>query len=216
MTSYDVSQVFGGAPDYLDHCDATTFTCETLRPPCNSTYGLNFTSLWDITASYFSICGKEGVWLSNSTKDSRTAALSWDATHDIVPQGFTPFPDADIWSRISTWKLPLIQLIAVVPKPPLGIFVQVLTVMHLISDPIGSMQDLLHRLESYRNEVVHWRRWIDRHHHVHIDEYEDGKERRKERKEFSRIFAMIVESYKEIDPALSEEVREVLERLFPG
>ena len=48
-----------------------------------------------------------------------------------------------IWTRIVTWKLPLFQLVAQLPRPPLGAGVETAVLVHLLGDPIDSMVSML-------------------------------------------------------------------------
>jgi len=86
------------------------------------------------------------------------------------------------------------------------------------------MQDLLHKLESYQGEVIYWQTAIARYHNrlAAMAPVQGGataqKEAREERERihFSRAFAIIVESYDEIDAALGQQVVTMLEALLTG
>jgi hypothetical protein len=160
MNSYPVSTVFGFIPDFIDYCSDTTFNCFDPVPPCHSPLGLEFDSLWTITTNYYNIFNATGALVSDSTADLASAALSATASYKLVGEGSTQFPKADIWSRLTTWKFMLIQLIATMSRPPLSILVGVFTVVHLTSDPIGSMEDLMYKLEGCQQRAVYWRHEI--------------------------------------------------------
>lgn len=160
MSTFSVSQVFGFLHDFIDYCTNTTFNCTDPIPPCQSSKRLDFASLWTITYNYYKLCGSDGAWLSESTVGLASAALTAAAAYEILGKGYTKFPKADIWSRLTTWKFPLIQLIATSPRPPLGKLVEVLTVLHLASDPICSIEDLLYKLEGCQRRAVYWQNQI--------------------------------------------------------
>ena len=67
---------------------------------------------------------------------------------------WTMYPKEDIWTRIVTWKLPLFQLVAQFPRPPLGLAVESLTIVHLLGDPVDSMMSMLVTLAMCRSRAA--------------------------------------------------------------
>ena len=166
MSPHHVSQVFGFLPGFLEstYCDNAsknlTFTCNDTTPPCSSPERLEFNTLWNITTKYYGLCGPTGKWFYPTTTDFESVALTRKAAEAIVGTTKTPFHKADIISRLTTWKFPLIQLLATVPRPPFGGWVQALTVLHLASDPISSIEDLLYKLDGCQRRAVFWQKLI--------------------------------------------------------
>lgn len=50
-------------------------------------------------------------------------------------------------SRLTTWMLPMLVLIESFPRPQLGLKSELLTVVHLLGDPISTIEGLLQRLQ---------------------------------------------------------------------
>lgn len=225
MASFTISQIFGFNPDYLDYCPNgtypnTTILCSDPIPPCRNQKRLEFASFWTITDNYFHACKEEpgyGAWLSPSTVSLATAALSVTAASVIVGHGnglkkYTSFPKADFWNRLITWKFPLIQLIATFPRPTLGKLVEFVTILHLVADPIGSMEDLLWTLGRYNRRAGDWEELI-REHDVSVNLQPD-KEQKKQRKWWRKHMTMIVESYGELVPQAGKDPQKALEDPF--
>lgn len=115
-----------------------------------------------------------------------------------------------MWSRLTTWKAPLIQLIATFPKPPLGYLVEIFVILHLISDPIGSIEDLLYKLECCQGRMIYWRHQVSLCYGkmgvMGMDEEETGLT------DIERNFAIIEESYSEL--GFGTEARKALRARF--
>lgn len=210
--SNPISDVFGFLPNYEDYCTSLTFNCNDPIPPCSSPKRLDFGSLWQITENYFKLCKADGAWFSPATVSLATLALSATAAYQIAGRKYTPFPKADVWSRLTTWKFPLIQLIATFPRSPIGILVEVLTVLHLVSDPIGTMEDLLWKLESCKRRAEFWRDKIRASGIVFgsLDTDEDQEERDK----WERRLAIITDSYYELGDDIGQRAQAILAKRF--
>ena len=161
---------------------------------------MEFNSLWAITTNYHKLCKEYGAWLVDPKAKLASAALSVDATNKIVSKGYTAYPSSDVWSRVGTWKVPLIQLIATLPRSPLGFIIESLIVLHLVSDPIGSMEDLLYKLEACQRGVVSWERKIEQ-----WDTSANPTLSAKERQQLAKRLAIITESYSELGGILYED-----------
>lgn len=234
MSTYHVSQVFGFLPNFseLKYCTNSTFNCSDATPPCSSSKHLEFSSLWQITFNYYQLCRENGTWLYKPTKDVNSAALKREAAKVIAGIGETPFPRADIISRLTTWKAPLIQLLAIVPRPPFGFLDQMLTILHLGSDPISSIEDLLYKLDGCQRWTVFWQDQI-RCRDENLQNtppakvphgiwnwkpwWEARKERKKwfkQRKRWRRNLAIISESYSELGKVVSDVADEAMESKY--
>jgi hypothetical protein len=72
-------------------------------------------------------------------------------------KSWTPYPAADIWARLTTWKFPLLQLVAVFPRPPLTILAELFVLVHLLGDPISTTNNLLLKLASCQARALFWK-----------------------------------------------------------
>lgn len=192
----------------MSHCNDVNFTCSDLTSPCENPKHIDFDSLWEITTKYAKVC-PQGAWLAPLGRTNESLALSRAAAYSIVGPGYTTYPKADIWTRLTAWKFPLVTLVALFPRPPLSVATQGLTMLHLTSDPIDTIEDLLYKLDSCQYQVILWQQKID----------PRGKPLRTtpndlaawhKRQQRCRNLAIILESYKELGPTLSEDAEAVL------
>lgn len=160
-----MSQVFGflGTQAQCTLGPNSTFACEDPHVPCQIPAGFSFPYLWNITQNYYSVC-PDGAWLFKPEASAKitnsTLALGNEACKDIAGSRHTVYPAADIWNRLTTWKFPLFQLIAVSPRPPLGCWVEAFAIFHLLGDPLGTLMDLLRKLDSCQGRAVTWQKAI--------------------------------------------------------
>ena len=63
----------------------------------------------------------------------------------------------DIWTRLTTWKFPLLQLVASFPRPPLSFWVEFFVILHLLGDPINTMKNLLVKMLKCQEIAEYWR-----------------------------------------------------------
>src|ERR1700712_2610177 len=102
-------------PECPLHIDPSSYNCATPFPNCTNPEFFQFSSLWLITQAIASCPGDPRLFnglpkLTDSSCRLFTQKTSW-------PQSWTPYPAADIWARLTTWKFPLLQLVAVFPRP---------------------------------------------------------------------------------------------------
>ena len=62
-----------------------------------------------------------------------------------------------IWVRLTTWKFPLLQLVAQFARPPLGFAEEAFTMAHLLGDPIDTINNLLQKLSDCQRRAQRWR-----------------------------------------------------------
>ena len=84
------------------------------------------------------------------------AALTQAACVAIAGSQWSWYPTADIWTRLTTWKFPLLQLVASFPRPPLGLGVEFFVVAHVLGDPIDTLKCLLLKLSSCQRSADYW------------------------------------------------------------
>ena len=116
----------------------------SLATVSNRTNGFDFAELFIVYTYLKQTCPPESDIFFPGTR------LLTDAVcHVITDMGnswwtdWTPYPIADIWERIVTWKLPLSQLVAQFPRPPLGLSIETATIAHLLGDPVDSIASML-------------------------------------------------------------------------
>ena len=63
----------------------------------------------------------------------------------------------DILNRLTTWKIPLISLVASFPRPPLGFWVEMFVVNHLLGDPVRTVSDLLKTMSDCQSTAQYWK-----------------------------------------------------------
>jgi hypothetical protein len=115
---------------------------------CTNNLGMDFASLQNVTEILQRYCPTDlrlfGTNIAAAT--SNNARLTHDFCKKLVPAPFTPYPTPDIIARLQTWKFPLLQLASSIPTPPLGLSVKCFVLLHLMGDPIGTIQDLRKKL----------------------------------------------------------------------
>ena len=87
----------------------------------------------------------------------RNAALTQAACVAIAGSDWAYYPAADIWTRLTTWKFPLLQLVASFPRPPLSFSVECFVIVHVLGDPIDTIKNLLLKMSSCQRIAKYWR-----------------------------------------------------------
>jgi len=129
----------------------SSYSCANPYPNCTNPASFQFSSLWIITQAIASCPNDTRLFnklpvLTDSSCRSFTHKKSW-----------TPYPAADIWARLTTWKFPLLQLVAVFPRPPLTFLVEFLVLVHLLGDPISTISNLLLKMASCQARAQFWK-----------------------------------------------------------
>lgn len=119
------------------------------------------------------------------------------------------YPKAEILTRLTTWKAPLITLITLFPRSPLEVLTQVLTILHLIGDPIGTIEGLLFTLERFQRQVISWQDRVEAHDNAR-DTHQASSVDQSLRQQWSRSLAIIVELYRELGETLGSRAEQAL------
>ena len=139
----------------------TSHNCENLwGQNCTSAKHFEFASLWNYTLHIQEACANDSrLFLSKGEPaTAQNAALNHAACVAIAGSNWTKYSAVDIWTRLTTWKLPLLQLVAAFPCPPLSLGVQMFVIAHLLGDPIDTIKNLLLKLSYCRSWVHYWKK----------------------------------------------------------
>ena len=130
---------------------------------CTGKAGFRFTTLWNYTKSIQAACANDTrLFLADKTfASARNASLTQEACVTFAGSGWTPYPPPDIWNRLTTWKFPLLQLVASFPRPPLSRSVECLVILHLLGDPIDAIENLLAKLSTCQFMADSWKKECD-------------------------------------------------------
>lgn len=128
----------------------------------------NFTALWNITNEIKKFNAFDPRLFypidteTNLLDRSRTLLQPAACFSLVKDQKWVPYTLSDVHERVLVWKLPLFQLIAQIPRPPLGIAVECFSIIHLLGDPVDSLWSLLHKLMMCQKHAQQWRsQWSD-------------------------------------------------------
>ncbi len=132
-----------------------SYNCSNPYPDCNNEAGFQFASLWLITQAIYNACPSDPRLFQQSRSLTQEAC-------EIFAGGdqWTPYPAADIWARLTTWKFPLLQLVAVFPKPPLSFPFGLFVIVHVLGDPVSTLSNLLLKLASCQGRARFWKRQL--------------------------------------------------------
>ena len=72
-------------------------------------------------------------------------------------EGMDALSRRDIWARLTTCKFPLLQLVAVFPRPPLTFGTECFVLLHLLGDPIFTIVNLLLKVASCQARAALWK-----------------------------------------------------------
>lgn len=134
---------------------SSSFSCENPYPNCTNSASFQFASLWVITQAIASCPNDTRLFKSQPMLTDASCRLF---THRKAwPKSWTPYPAADIWARLTTWKFPLLQLVAVFPRPPLSFWVEFFVLVHLLGDPTSTTNSLLLKMASCQARARFWK-----------------------------------------------------------
>lgn len=129
-----------------------SYNCENPFPNCTSSFGFQFSSLWTISQNINGTCSAD--W---RIFDPQTASISQPACEQIAGSTWSFYPGASIWARLTTWKFPLLQLVAIFPRPPLSLRVETFVIFHLLGNPVSTVRDLVVKFASCQRRAEYWR-----------------------------------------------------------
>ena len=123
--------------------------CKGYQVPLdNHPYPFDFTLIYEIAKKINGTCPEDPRLF-----EPYTLLLRDDFVHWLTDSGsgwgrcdWTGYSTGDILQRFLTWKAPLIQLIFQFPRSPLGLAVEVFTILHLVGDPIDTIASMLYTL----------------------------------------------------------------------
>ena len=126
---------------------------------CKSDKHFHFPSLWNYTLNIQKACANDTrLFLPHGGIASpQNASLTQAACAAIAGPDWTPYPGADIWTRLTTWKFPLLQLVASFPRPPLSFLVECFVILHLLGDPVDTIKNLLAKMSNCQIIAREWR-----------------------------------------------------------
>jgi hypothetical protein len=131
--------------------DPLSYSCSNPYPNCTNPAAFQFASLWIITQAIASCPNDPRLFHQTPYLTDASCRLF---THK---KSWTPYPAADIWARLTTWKFPLLQLVAVFPRPPLTMLAEFFVLVHLLGDPISTINNLLLKVASCQSRAEFWR-----------------------------------------------------------
>ena len=183
------------------------YSCDNPYPNCTNPFGFQFSSFWTITQAV-AACPSDPR-LFNAAEPSLTlaACINFAGT-----DSWTRYPTADIWSRLTTWKFPLLQLVAVFPRPPLTFGNGIFVLAHLLGNPVSTLKSLLLKFASCQMRAEHWIARFDSDLKPLLKG--DGEERRKERERRWKALALIVVSYDEWGHKKGDAVQKFLDDIL--
>ena len=126
---------------------------------CTSKSGFQLNSLWHYTQNIQAACANDSrLYLADKTfATADNASLTQEACTSIAGSSWTYYTTPDIWNRLTTWKFPLLQLIASFPRPPLSFGVECFVILHLLGDPIDTTENLLCKMSTCDLIANHWK-----------------------------------------------------------
>ena len=126
---------------------------------CTSDKRFQFTSLWKYTQNIQKACPNDTRLFvpQGGVSSPQNASLTQAACAAIAGSDWKYYPAADTWTRLTTWKFPLLQLVASFPRPPLSISVEAFVILHLLGDPIDTIRSLLAKISTCQTIANEWR-----------------------------------------------------------
>lgn len=126
---------------------------------CTSDERFHFTTLWKYTWNIQNACATDTRLFipRGGITSPRHASLNQASCKFIAGPDWKRYPAADIWTRLTTWKFPLLQLVASFPRPPLSFSVECFVILHLLGDPVDTMKNLLAKMSACQDFAKYWR-----------------------------------------------------------
>lgn len=127
---------------------------------CTSDERFHFTTLWKYTQNIQDACPTDTRLFipHGGIATPHNASLTQASCTAVAGSDWKYYPAADIWTRLTTWKFPLLQLVASFPRPPLSFWVECFVIVHLLGDPVDTMKNLLAKMSKCQGIAEDWRR----------------------------------------------------------
>jgi hypothetical protein len=172
----------------MDFCP-TSYNGTHPYPNCTAAGGFQFNLLWQIT-QYIAQWPEDPRLYSPSMPSITQAACV-----AFVGAGWAPYPAADIWSRLTAWKFPLLQLVAIFPRPPLGFKTGMFVIVQLLGNPVGTLKNLLLKVASCQSRAQDWADFFSR--KQVLFEGEVAPPNARDFEEYWKALAVVIDSYDE-------------------
>ena len=119
----------------------------------------DFPDLWAYTQSVQrdSTTDERLFGVDHGPATPQNASLTQSSCTAFAGFTWTYYSSMDILNRLTTWKIPLITLVASFLRPPLGFWVEIFVVNHLLGDPVGTVSDLLHTMSDCQSSARYWK-----------------------------------------------------------
>ena len=127
---------------------------------CTSQDGFQLAKVWNYTRNIQAACASDDrLYLAdNGFASPQNASLTQAACVAIVGLGMAYYSSPNIWGRLTSWKFPLLQLVASFPRPPLSFTVECFAILHLLGDPIDTIRNLLYKLSNCQDIARFWQK----------------------------------------------------------
>lgn len=181
-----------------------TYSCENpWGKGCESKEHFQFVTLWKYTQSIKNACATDPRLFipPGGVASPQNASLTQASCTAIAGSDWKYYPAADIWTRLTTWKFPLLQLVASFPRPPLGLRYDCFVIIHLLGDPIDTIKNLLDKILTCQRGAEYWR--------GECKKYLERPEESDEDRDWKAL-ALITDAYGEWDA--DEHARQALQR----
>ena len=189
-------------PECPQNHNASFYDCGNRYPNCTSSAGFNFETLY-MLSQYIITCSQDWRLFDGQT-------LNQEGCEQLAGSNdFTIYPGADIWARLTTWKFPLLQLVAIFPRPPLSLSSEMFVIVHLLGNPVGTLKNLLLKVASCQSRAVFWASCFEEEMKPLVEGDDPALHLADATKKWKAL-AMIIDSYDEWGYAKGNEARNLL------
>jgi hypothetical protein len=124
--------------------------------------GFNFPWLEEAVKTILAACpGDSQISDYESVPGGSSPTFTQAGCESVAGAGWEGYPGEDVWGRLTAWKIPLLQLVVLFPRPPLGVGIQFFIICRLISDPIGTIRSLLLVVSRCQYQARYWKKIFD-------------------------------------------------------
>jgi hypothetical protein len=128
-----------------------SYNCTHPYPDCVLPAGFQISDLWFVTQMVLECLNDTRIATANPP------ALTLPACEGFVgSSSWTWYTPAIIWLRLTSWKVPLITLVALFPHPPLSKTATAFGVVHLLGNPVNTLKNLLLKVASCQRRAIYW------------------------------------------------------------